>query len=93
MQNATGLTWEQLGKAIIDKKTILPDYLQGKRPEDLGPEGNKGIIFIGIRPGLLNCQGIIDEVRKQSLGRKIRSQAGAWEREKKNRPEACANKA
>ncbi|MDP3183616.1 MAG: pentapeptide repeat-containing protein [Desulfobaccales bacterium] len=40
LQNATGLTWEQLAQAIIDEKTQLPIYLLERRPEDSGPEGS-----------------------------------------------------
>jgi hypothetical protein len=40
LSNATGLTRDQLSEAIIDEKTILPDYLQEKRPQDSGPEGD-----------------------------------------------------
>jgi hypothetical protein len=40
LSEATGLTREQLGKAIIDEKTILPDYLQEELPEAKGPGGN-----------------------------------------------------
>ncbi len=40
LEGATGLTREQLAEAILDEKTILPDYLQEQPREDSGPEGN-----------------------------------------------------
>jgi hypothetical protein len=39
LTRTTGLTRQQLAAAIIDKKTILPDYLYEERPEELGPQG------------------------------------------------------
>jgi hypothetical protein len=41
LRNAKGLTREQLAEAIIDEKTILPNYLQ-EPPAAKGPEGNDG---------------------------------------------------
>jgi hypothetical protein len=38
---ATGLTREQLTKAILDEKTILPDYLQEESQGGKGAEGDK----------------------------------------------------
>jgi hypothetical protein len=38
LRGATGLTREQLADAIINNKTILPDYLQEERPQDKGAE-------------------------------------------------------
>ena len=39
LQNATGLTWDQLAHAIMDEKTLLPDYLQEQPPKGKEPEG------------------------------------------------------
>ncbi len=41
LKDVIGLTREQLAKAIIDDKTILPDYLQEEPREAKGPEGDK----------------------------------------------------
>ena len=46
LRGATGLTREQLAEAIIDEKTILPDYLQEEPHEAKGPEGNRRGIAI-----------------------------------------------
>jgi uncharacterized protein YjbI with pentapeptide repeats len=39
LRNAKGLTREQLSEAIIDEKTVLPDYLREERPQDKGETG------------------------------------------------------
>jgi hypothetical protein len=41
LKEAIGLTREQLAQAILDDKTILPDYLQEQPREDKVPEGNR----------------------------------------------------
>ncbi|MFA4904300.1 MAG: pentapeptide repeat-containing protein [Desulfobaccales bacterium] len=41
LRGAMGLTPEQLAQAIIDEKTILPDYLQEETQEGKGPEGGQ----------------------------------------------------
>jgi hypothetical protein len=41
LSDARGLTRQQLAEAIIDEKTILPDYLQEETQEGKGPEGDK----------------------------------------------------
>jgi len=40
LQNATGLTWDQLAQAIMDEKTLLPGYLGERPPKDKGAKGN-----------------------------------------------------
>jgi hypothetical protein len=39
LQKATGITRKQLTVAFLNENTILPDYLQDKRPEAKGAEG------------------------------------------------------
>jgi uncharacterized protein YjbI with pentapeptide repeats len=38
LKEATGLTRDQLSQAILDEKTILPDYLREQSPQGKGPE-------------------------------------------------------
>lgn len=40
LQEATGLTREQLATAFLDENPKLPDYLQEEPPDARGPEGN-----------------------------------------------------